>query len=422
MVQRYFPLLSSLKNYCLEVFRKDVIAGLTVGIILIPQSLAYALLAGLPPIYGLYGALIPILIYAFLGSSNHLSIGPVAITAILMLNSVSKIAEPFSTEYILLIIELGVYTGLFQILLSMLRVGKLTKYIPKTVFSAFIQAAAILIIISQFKNAFGLDIPTQGSNFNPIYYVFENHEKTNSWSFSFFIVSLSSLLIFRKMVKDFPIALLIIIIGTSLTYFLKLNIFGLPIIGKVPEGIPVLIFPKFSTTTFFQLFPSILTVSFIGFIGSIGLVKSFENLQEKKVNPNKELFALGMAKFIGGFFQAMPSTGSFSRTAINVIGGSKTQVSSLISVLLIIITLLYITPLFYFLPKAILAAIIVQSVFSLFNFGYVIVLWEKDKFEFIVFLITFLTTIFTRLEFGILFGLLAHYFVIYFKKQVYEYR
>ena len=389
-----------------------------MGIILIPQAMAYALLAGLPPIYGLYSALLPIVIYAFLGTSNYLSVGPVAITAILMFSGVSKLAEPFTDDYINLIIVLGLYVGLFQILLSIFKLGNLTKYIPKVVLSGFVQAAAIMIIISQFKNALAITIPSDVSLIGSVAYIIKNASHINTITFVFFTISLLLIIVINKKFKGIPGALVAIVIATFLTYFFQLNKDGLIIIGSIPEGLPSFVIPKLDVASLVSLIPSIVTVAFIGFIGSIGLAKSFEDRQEGiKINPNKELFTLGLSKLFGAFFQAMPSTGSFSRSAINVVSGAKTQASSLISVLLILLTLLFLTPIFYFLPNAILAAIIVHSVFSLLDINYIKRLWQFDKIDFSVFTITFLTTILLSLEAGVIVGFILYYLLIFKKKE-----
>jgi len=413
VIKSISPLIASLKEYKRSSFNSDIIAGLTVGIILIPQALAYALLAGVPPIYGLYSALIPMLIYALLGSSYYLSIGPVAITAILMLKSVSKIHTPFSEPYIQLIILLGLFIGVFQIILGALRMGQLTQYIPKTVLSGFIQAAAILIIFSQFKDALGLMIPSQLSTFETLFYVINHAIEINLLALGLFGFSLLTILLVNSRNKRFPVALVVVLTSIGMSYYFQLDNKGLQIVGDIPQGFPELIFPVYEISTFISLIPSIFAVTFIGYVGSIGLALSFEHLQEEKVNANKELFVLGLAKVVGAFFQAFPSTGSFSRTAINVTAGAKTQISSLITIILLAVTLLFITPLFYYLPNAVLAAIIVHSVFSLLKVDYVKELWGKNKIDFTVFTATFMLTILTSLEIGVIGGILFYYLLTY---------
>ena len=414
MIRNIFPIVNSLKGYHNSLFKLDVLAGLTIGVVLIPQAMAYALLAGIPPIYGLYGALIPIIIYAFLGTSNYLSVGPVAITAILMFSGVSNLASPFSEDYVNLIIALGLFVGVFQLLLSAFKIGKLTKFLPKVVLSAFVHAAAILIIISQIKNASGIVVPNNLSSIESFGYIFQNTHDTNLLTFLFFLVSLLFILVLNQKFKNIPSALLTIIIATFLTYYFRLDKEGLVIIGSIPEGLPMFRLPNIDRNSFISLLPSILTVTFIGFVGSIGLAKSYEENQiYHKINSNRELLALGFSKLVGSFFQAMPSTGSFSRSSIGFVAGAKTQVASLVAGLLILLTLLFMTPVFYFLPNAILAAIIVQSVFSLLNLSYLKELWHTNKFNFVVFITTFFATIILGLEAGIILGFVLYYLLKY---------
>ena len=413
MAKHSIPLFAALQSYSPSMLSADIIAGLTVGIILIPQALAYGLLAGVPPIYGLYSALIPMIIYAFFGSSSFLSIGPVAVTAILMFSSVSKLHEPFTEVYIQQVILLGFYVGVFQIILSFLKVGQLIKHLPKVVLSGFVQAAAILIIISQFSNAFGIAVPGELSALGAVWYLLNHVVEINLLTIGFFGISLIIILWVNIKNSRFPIALVIVAIAILLSYYFELNTLGLNIIGDIPRGFPALIIPSFETSSFMKLLPSIFAVTFIGYVGSVGLVLSFEHLQKgNRIETNKELFALGLAKLIGAFFQSIPSTGSFSRTAINVTAGAKTQISSLITVVLLCLTILFITPLFYYLPNAVLAAIITHSVLSLLRSEEIKILWEENKIEFIVFTSTFILTLLIGLEIGVVGGILLYYVLV----------
>lgn len=291
--------------------------------------------------------------------------------------------------------------------------GQLTQYIPKTVLSGFIQAAAILIIFSQFKDALGLMIPSQLSTFETLFYVINHAIEINLLALGLFGFSLLTILLVNSRNKRFPVALVVVLTSIGMSYYFQLDNKGLQIVGDIPQGFPELIFPVYEISTFISLIPSIFAVTFIGYVGSIGLALSFEHLQEEKVNANKELFVLGLAKVVGAFFQAFPSTGSFSRTAINVTAGAKTQISSLITIILLAVTLLFITPLFYYLPNAVLAAIIVHSVFSLLKVDYVKELWGKNKIDFTVFTATFMLTILTSLEIGVIGGILFYYLLTY---------
>lgn len=390
-----------------------------MGVVLIPQAIAYALLMGVPPIYGLYSCLVPLLLYAVFGSSRQLSIGPVAVTAILVMSGVSQLAEPFTDQFTSLVIFSGLLIGLVQIILSILRMGFLVNLISQPVISGFVSAAAIIIIVSQLEEGLGLDIPNFAHTHETVWYAILHFAEINWLSFGICLFSIAVILIFKKLKRSFPSALLVLVLTTIFSVLFDIHGKGVSIIKDVPSGLPSFSIPEMSYDTMITLIPSVLTVTFIGYVGSIGIAKSLEmKHKDHVVRPNQELFALGIAKLVGAFFLAVPSSGSYSRSAINDEAGGKTTVSSVIAALMVVFSLLFLTSFFYYIPKATLAAIILVSVFGLINFSEAKYLFSLNRRDFIVMIITFIGTLVFGVEKGIFIGvILSFVFLQYYSSR-----
>ena len=417
-LQKIFPILESLKNYSSFSFKTDLIAGLTVGILLVPQGMAYASLAGMPPIYGLYGGFIPLLLYAFLGTSRQMSIGPVAISALLVLAGVSQLAEPGTAAYISLVITAGLMIGVTQVILSFLRMGFLVNFLSHPVVAGFTSAAAIIIAISQLKDFLGFSIPRFAHPHETLFYAFEHIAQTNWIAVLLCLSSFALITGFRFINKNIPGALIVVIAGALLSWGMNLQGYGSDIVREVPEGLPTFQLPDLRLETIQKLIPTVLAVTVIGIVESLGIAKMLEaKHQDYVVRPNQELFALGVSKVGGAFFQALPTSGSFTRSAVNNNAGAKTTVSSIITAILIALTLLFLTPLFYYLPKAVLAAIILLAVKSLFDIKEAIHLWHSHKRDFVMMLVTFIATLTLGIELGVLVGVVLSIMTILYRSS-----
>ncbi len=382
-------------------------AGLTVGVMLVPQGIAYAYLAGMPPIYGLYAGLVPLFLYALLGSSRQLSIGPVAISALLVLAGVSRLAEPGSPEYISLVITTGLLIGIVQFILSILRMGFLVNFISHPVIAGFTSAAAIIIVISQLKDFLGIFVPHFSHPFETLYYIFEHITQTNGLTVLICISSIIAIFTFKKINRKIPGPLIVVVISIFLSWFFEFKLYDVSIIEKVPEGLPIFVMPQLDLTTIQKLIPTVLMVTVIGVVESIGIAKTLEaKHKDYVVNPNQELLALGISKIGGSFFQALPTSGSFTRSAVNNDAGAKTTVASLITASLITLTLLFLTPLFYYLPKATLAAIVLLAVVNLFDYKEALHLWKTDRSDLLMMGITFIATLLFGIAEGVFIGVL----------------
>ncbi len=374
---------------------------------------------GTPPIYGLYACLVPLILYSFFGTSRQLSIGPVAVTAILVMSGVSQIATPFTPEFVNLVIFSGLLIGVLQIIMSVLRMGFLVNLISQPVISGFISAAAIIIIISQLNGLLGIPIPDFEYIHQRLWYAILHIYDVHWVTLGICLISIITMLVIKKWNKSFPGALFVLIIATILTIVFDLKNLGVAVIEDVPRGLPSFSIPEMKYDTLVALIPSVLTVTFIGYVGSIGIAKSLEmKNRDHTINPNQELFALGIAKIVGAFFQAIPSSGSYSRSAINDEAGGKTTISSIITVVMVIISLLFLTSFFYYIPKAVLAAIILVSVFGLINYNEAKHLLALRRREFIVMVITFFGTLIFGVERGIFIGVLLSYvFLQYYSSR-----
>ncbi len=396
-----------LPKYKKSYFGKDIVAGLTVGIILIPQGMAYAMIAGLPPVYGLYASIFPVLVYAFLGTSRQIAVGPVAMDSLLVAAGLGTLAITGVENYILMALFLSFMVGLFQLILGLLRMGFLVNFMSKPVISGFTSAAALIIIFSQIKHLLGADIANSNKFHILVVNTIQNLGDTNIYDFGIGLAGILIILSFKKWFKKFPAILVVVVLSTLVVYFFNLEIYDVQVVGYVPAGLPSFQMHNITWEKITQIWPIALTLALLGYLEAISIGKAFEEKnREETIDPSQELVALGSANMIGSFFQAYPVTSSFSRSAINFEAGAKSTIASVVSVIMVILTLLFLTPLFYNLPKAALASIIMVSVFGLIDLSYPKYLWKRHKDEFLVLGLTFLITLSVGIVQGIVIGVL----------------
>lgn len=414
--KRYLPILQWLSTYDRAFLKNDLVAGLTVWVMLVPQGMAYALLAGLPPIYGLYGALIPLFLYAILGTSRHLSIGPVAISSLLILAGISQIAEPYSADYISYAILAGLLIGIFQAAASLIRLGVLVNFLSHPVIAGFTSAAVIIIGVNQLKYLMGINIPRFSNLMDTAWYAIRHIGETHLPTFLLCIGGIALILIFKKINKALPGALSATILGILIVKFMNLDQQGVDIVKDIPRGLPIFQLPAITLENIKLVMPTVLTVTIIGIIESISIAKVWEvKNKDYKIDANQELLAIGFSKIGGAFFQALPTSGSFTRSAVNSETGAKTQLSSIIAAGLIALTLIFLTPLFYYLPNAILAAIILASIIGLFDVQEAIYLWKTHKSDFTMMILTFLITLILGIEEGVLAGVIFSVLMVLYR-------
>jgi len=398
-------LLATIRTYTKAKFGSDLIAGLTVATILVPQGLAYAMLMGVSPIYGLYTGLVPLLIYVILGTSRYLSIGPVAISSLLVLAGVGAISEPGTSEYLTLVILAGLLIGMGQMILGVIKMGFIVNFISHPVMSGFASAAAIIIISTQLKDGLGISIPRFEHVYDRLGYAISHIGEVNVYAALLCVGAILTMLVLKKIHRSIPGALIVIIVGTLLTYLLGFQAEGLEVVGSVPSGLPSFEVPSITWEKIRMLFPVVLTVTTIGIVESVSIAKVLEaKNQVDEVDIDQELIAIGMSKIVGSFFQSIPSSGSFSRSAVNSNVGAKSTMASLFTAILVCLSLLFLTPLFYYLPLSVLASIILIAVVNLFDVQQAIHLWKTHKSDFALMIITFVATLMLGIQEGVLIG------------------
>ncbi len=415
-IQQYLPIIQWLRGYRKEFLSGDISAGLTVGIMLIPQGMAYALIAGLPPVYGLYASIVPQIIYAVFGTSRQLSVAPVAMDSLLVAAGVSVLATEGTDAYVAFAILLAFFMGLFQFLLGVLRMGFITNLLSRPVISGFTSAAALIIGLNQLKYLLGANIEKSNNVFKILWNALQKLDETHLVTL---FIGLGGIIIIwgaKKIHKSIPGALVAVIVGTVLVYSLQLSEAGVSILKTIPEGLPPFQLPNFDLGKTKELIPLALTISVVAFMEAFSVAKAIENKRkDHKVVANQELIGLGAANLVGALFQSYPVTGGFSRSAVNNQAGANTPLASIISAGLIALTLLFLTPLFYYLPTAILASVIMVAVASLVDFGYARKLWKESKVEFMLLLTTFLVTLIFSMVPGIVTGVLLSVLVLLYK-------
>ena len=415
-IKACFPILEWLPAYRTSMLSGDLAAGLTVGVILIPQGMAYALIAGLPPVYGLYAAIVPQLIYALMGTSRQLAVGPVAMDSLLVASGISVMAAEGSDAYIAFSISLAFFVGILQVFLGATRLGFITNLLSQPVISGFTSGAAIIIAINQVKYLTGLEIARSNQLHKILGALAVNLNQINSTTLALGAGGVLTILLLKWLSKRIPGSLVVVILGTVLAYSFQLADEGVAIVREIPEGLPFFRVPNLNQDLFLRMLPLSGTLAVIAFIEAFSIAKGIEaQKKDHEVRANQELLALGTANIVGSFFMAYPSTGSFSRSAINHASGGNTPLAFIISAAVVVFTLIFLTPVFYTLPLAILAGIILMSVINLIDFKYPVRLWFSNKTEFILLLATFLVTLTVSLVTGIITGVVLSILVFLYK-------
>ena len=417
-LKNYIPILDWLPNYKKGWLKGDIGAGLTVGVMLIPQGMAYASIAGLPAVYGLYASIIPIIIYAIFGTSRQLAVGPVAMVSLLTATAIGSFEGLSTSEYITYAILLAFLVGVIQFLLGVFRLGFLVNFLSHPVVSGFTSAAALIIGLSQLKHLLGIDME-RSHHINEI--LMDAFNKIDEINWIAFIIGMIGILIIigvKRINKSLPSQLFAVIFGIVVVSLFNLGegVNSVKIIKDIPDTLPKFQIPLLNLDIIQLLIPMALTIALVSFMESIAVAKAIQvKHRDYKVIPNQELIALGLANVLGSFFQSYPTTGGFSRTAVNDQAGAKSGLASIISALLIVITLLFLTPLFYNLPKAILASVIMVAVFGLIDYKEVIHLWKSNRTDFFLLIITFFATLILGIEKGIALGVILSLAMVIYK-------
>ena len=386
--------------------KNDFVAGITVALILIPQSLAYAQLAGLPAQYGLYAALIPPVIAAFFGSSKQLATGPVAVLSLMTASSLTVFYTPGSPDYISAAILLALLLGIFQLGLGMIKFGGLISFLSHPVIYGFTNAAAIIIATTQLSKLFGVNVPSSEHHYETVIAVLQAASKSGELlTLLLGLWSIYALYTLKKLNKKLPIVLIVVISSTLLSQLMG---YSGALIGEVPKGLPSFAIPVWDTKIIFGLIPTIITMGIIGFTEAVSIAQAISVKTKDSINPNKELIGQGLGNILGSFFFSYPTAGSFSRSAVNFQAGAKTALSSFFTSFTVLLTLLFFTDLLYFIPQVTLAGVIIYSVSGLIDLKKIRHIWNANPYDGIAAVITFFSTIYfaPHLDKGIMFGVI----------------
>ncbi len=411
-VKRLFPVLEVLAGYRRSDLAGDLAAGLTVGTMLIPQGMAYALLAGLPPEAGLYAALLPLVAYALLGGSRQLGIGPTAISSLLVAAGVAPLAHGDPQVYLGLAAALAVMVGLMRMAMGLGRLGFAVNFLSRPVLSGFTSAAALIISVSQLKHLFG--IPLRQSEHvhvvvtDAVRHLGDVHLTTLAVGTAG-IVLLASL---RRWRPAWPGALLVVMAATAAVSVLGLESRGVKVVGEIPGRLPSLSVPDADLGQLETLLPTAIAITMLGFVESIAIAKVFARRHGYPIRPNQELVALGVATVAAGFSQGYPVSGSFSRTAVNASAGARTQLAAVVSAGVVALTLVVLTPLFRPLPNAVLASVVFMAVAGLVDVPEARRLYRVKRSDFRLMMLCFASTLVLGIQFGILISVVASLVVV----------
>ncbi len=417
-LKSFLPILNWLPNYNKSWLKGDIGAGLTVGVMLIPQGMAYASIAGLPAVYGLYASIVPIIIYAIFGTSRQLAVGPVAMVSLLTATAISSFEGITIEQYIAYAIVLAFLVGAIQFLLGVFRLGFLVNFLSHPVVSGFTSAAALIIGLSQLKHLLGVDISRSHYVHDILLQAIEKSNEINWIALSIGLSGIIIIVISKRIKKSLPGQLFAVIFGIVVVTLFDLGKGSntVSIIKEIPNSLPSFIIPSINMEVIELLIPMALTISLISFMESIAVAKAIQiKHRDYKVVPNQELISLGLANIIGSFFQSYPTTGGFSRTAVNDQAGAKTGLASIFSAILIVVTLLFLTPLFYNLPNAILASVIMVAVFGLIDYKEAKFLFKSNRTDFWTLIVTFLGTLIFGIEIGIAIGVVLSLAMVLYK-------
>ncbi|WP_138466346.1 SulP family inorganic anion transporter [Poseidonocella sp. HB161398] len=415
-LKRFFPILDWGRRYTGETLTNDLVAAVIVTIMLIPQSLAYSLLAGLPPEIGLYASVAPLVLYAVFGTSRALAVGPVAVVSLMTGAAIGRLGITEPAAMIGAAVTMAFLSGAILLALGVFRLGFLANFLSHPVIAGFITASGILIAVSQLKHILGVSAggDTLPDQLEALWHALP---QTNLWTLAIGLLALGFLFWGRTGLKPLlqkaglrpkmagiaakagPVAA--VIATTAAVAALRLDEAGVPIVGDIPRGFPGLALPGFDLGQWAQMAVPALMLSIIGFVESVSVAQTFAARRRQRIDPDQELVALGMSNFGSSLSGGLPVTGGFSRSVVNFDAGAETPAAGAFTAVGIGLAVMFLTPLLYFLPKATLAATIIVAVLSLVDFSILKKTWSYSRADFASVLATILVTLGLGVEAGV---------------------
>lgn len=406
---KIFPFLRWWPTVNSETTKADLIAAITGAMIVLPQGVAFATIAGMPPQYGLYAAMVPAIIAALFGSSWHLVSGPTTAISIAVFAAMSPLAPPGSPEFISMVLTLTFLTGIFQLILGLARMGVLVNFISHTVVIGFTAGAAMLIAASQVKNYFGLDI-VRGAPFHVVIEeFFLKFSQINPYVLTVATITLAAGILAKIFTPKMPYMIVAMIIGSLVAFLLNFNV-GFDIthiktVGALPVGLPPLSFPDFSYGTIHKVIFPALIVTMLALTEAVSISRAIAVKSEQRIDGNQEFIGQGLSNVIGSFFSSYASCGSFNRSGVNYAAGARTPLATVYASIFLVLILLLVGPLASYLPNAAMAGILFLVAWSLIDFHHIIQITKTNLSESIILWVTLIGTL-INLEEGIFFGIL----------------
>jgi SulP family sulfate permease len=407
---RFLPFLAWLGDLKKPgVIRADLIAGVTVALVLVPQSMAYAQLAGLPPYYGLYASFLPGIIAALFGSSRQLATGPVAVVSLMTASALEPIAGANPELYIAYAIMLALMVGVFQMALGLLRMGVLVNFLSHPVVVGFTNAAAIIIGTSQLGKLFGVSVEKAAHTYETVFNTLvAATQHTHIETLLMAVLALSIMILLKRFLPVIPNVLTAVVVTTLVSWQIGFEAMGGKVVGVVPAGLPPIAFPDIDFQIMAQLLSVTVAIAIIGFMEAISIAKAMATRTRQRLDANQELVGQGLGNIFSGLSSGYAVSGSFSRSAVNISAGAKTGFSAVVTGLVVAVTLIALTPLLYHLPQATLASVIIMAVINLVKVGPIRHAWKVQRHDAVVSVVTFVLTIVwaPHLDKGIMVGVI----------------
>ena len=392
-----------------EVLRADITAGVTVALVLIPQSMAYAQLAGLPVYYGLYASFLPPIIAAFFGSSRQLATGPVAVVSLMTAAALEPLAAGNAESFVAYAVLLATMVGIFQLALGLLRLGVLVDFLSHPVVLGFTNAGALIIATSQLGKLFGVSVEKAEHHYETVWNtILAALESSHVATLGMAALAFAIMILLKRYAPRIPGVLTAVVVTTLVSYFTAFKEAGGKVVGTIPEGLPGLALPEFDMVAVSSLVTTAITISLIGFMEAISIAKAMAARTRQRLDANQELVGQGLGNVFSGLFSGYPVSGSFSRSAVNINAGALTGFSSVVTGLVVGVSLIWLTPLLYHLPQATLAAVIIMAVINLIKVKPIIHAWKAQPHDGVVAIVTFVLTLVVapHLDQGILAGVI----------------
>lgn len=405
---RFFPFLAWRHRVTRATLASDAQAGVVGALVVLPQGVAYATLAGLPPQYGLYCAMVPAIVAALWGSSWHLVSGPTNALSLVVFATVAPFAAPGSADYVTLVLTLCLLVGAIQLAMGLARLGALVDFISHTVIVGFTAGAALLIVAAQLHNFFGVAIPVGSGFFASLRTLASSIARIDPWITATGVVTVVVAIASRRWLPRIPPMIVAMVAGSVFAWVLaRAGVAQVPTVGELGRDLPPLSLPSFDPDTWARLAPAALALTVLGLTEAVSIARAIALRTGQRIDGSREFVGQGLSNLAGAFFSAYPSSGSFNRSGVNLQAGAKTPLASVLAAVALALIVLVVAPLALYLPLAVMAALLFVVAFGLFDVAEIRRVVRTSRSETLVLVVTFVATLATPLEFAILFGVVA---------------